>query len=40
VGGTGLSGATQSNDFSLFLPLSSFVSFRLDLAESLALRQI
>jgi hypothetical protein len=37
---TGPSGTAQSNSFSLFLPLSSFVSFGLDFAEFLALRQI
>ena len=37
VGGTGPSGAAQSSTFSMFLPLSSFDSFGLHLAESLAL---
>jgi hypothetical protein len=37
---TGPSGDMQSNSFSLFLALSSFVPFGLYLAESLALRQI
>jgi hypothetical protein len=37
---TGLLGAAQSNTFSLFLSLSSFDSFGLHLAESLALRQV
>jgi hypothetical protein len=40
VGGTGPSGAAQSNTFSMFLPLSSFDSFGLHLAEFLSLRQV
>jgi hypothetical protein len=37
--GIGPSDATQSSTFSMVLPLSSFDSFGLHLAESLALRQ-
>jgi hypothetical protein len=40
VGGTEPSGAAQSNTSSTFLPLSSFDSFGLHLAEFLSLRQV
>jgi hypothetical protein len=39
MGGTGPSGALQSNALSLFLPLFSFDPFGLDLTESLTLNQ-